>query len=122
MAEIVDNPVSTVENVEEAQEPRDIADLLLLDTYQGMTDEEIELVINFKAQTQCNNSMIEEMVENTFNASSIMVAKWQDRNNEVYEEYREHIAKAIARLDASYNLDFSEEIEAETVEELEAIS
>lgn len=122
MAETVDNPVSTVENVEEAQEPRSIDELLLLDTYQSMTDDEIELVINFQAQSRCNNSILEEMLANQQAAELINLAKWQDRSNEAYEEYREHIDKAIARLDASYNLDFNEEIEAEPVEELEAIS
>lgn len=31
-------------------EPRNINELLLLDTYQGMTDDEIELVIEYRAK------------------------------------------------------------------------
>lgn len=37
-----------IENEEETQRPRDINVLLELDTYQGMTDEEIDLLLEYK--------------------------------------------------------------------------
>ena len=37
------------EPIEEPRPPRDIHNLMGLETYQGMTDEEIELIINFRA-------------------------------------------------------------------------
>ena len=36
------------ETQEETQEPRNINVLLELDTYQGMTDEEIDILLNYK--------------------------------------------------------------------------
>lgn len=36
----------------EATSPRTIGELLALDTYQDMTDEEIDMVINFKIKTE----------------------------------------------------------------------
>lgn len=40
----------TIEETQEVVEPRDINVLLSLDTYQGMTDEEIDMVLNYKIQ------------------------------------------------------------------------
>ena len=36
----------------EATAPRTIGELLALNTYQGMTDEEIDMVMNFKIKTE----------------------------------------------------------------------
>lgn len=40
-------------------EPRDINKLLALDTYQGMTDEEINSIIEYKAERLYKNKEIE---------------------------------------------------------------
>jgi hypothetical protein len=46
----------TTENTNTA---RDLNTLLNLDTYQGMTDEEIELVINYKIESKVREQIIE---------------------------------------------------------------
>lgn len=38
----------TTETISETQEPRDINALLALDTYQGMTDAEIDMVLQYR--------------------------------------------------------------------------
>ena len=47
-----DEPIEELieEPIEEPQGPRDIRVLLSLETYQGMTDEEIELIIQWKQE------------------------------------------------------------------------
>lgn len=52
----------TTENV---STPRDLNTLINLDTYQGMTDEEIELVINYKVESKVHEQLIE--ASKTFN-------------------------------------------------------
>lgn len=46
----------TTENV---NTPRDLNTLINLDTYQGMTDEEIELIINYKIESKVRERIIE---------------------------------------------------------------
>ena len=45
---------TSVENIEQGIEnfPRDISTLLSLNTYQGMTDEEIDILLNYKIQRE----------------------------------------------------------------------
>lgn len=45
--------------IENANTTRDLNTLLNLDTYQGMTDEEIELVINYKIETKVRERIID---------------------------------------------------------------
>ena len=40
--------------VEETRPPRDIHHLMGLETYQGMTDEEIEIIINYRASLRAS--------------------------------------------------------------------
>lgn len=46
----------TTENTSTA---RDLNTLLNLDTYQGMTDEEIELILNYKIESRVREQIIE---------------------------------------------------------------
>ena len=44
---------------ENANQTRTLDELLVLNTYQGMTDEEIELIINYKIETKVREQIIE---------------------------------------------------------------
>lgn len=44
---------------ENANQTRTIDELLVLNTYQGMTDEEIERIINYKIETKVRERIIE---------------------------------------------------------------
>lgn len=45
--------------IENANQTRTLDELLVLNTYQGMTDEEIELIINYKIETKVREQIIE---------------------------------------------------------------
>ena len=53
----------------EANEPRDINVLLALDTYQGMTDAEIDLVLNYKINEAVNTQEMQAKIA-AFNQQS----------------------------------------------------
>ncbi len=53
----------------EANEPRDINVLLALDTYQGMTDAEIDLILNYKVNAAVNSQEMQAKVA-AFNQQS----------------------------------------------------
>lgn len=54
---------------------RELSELLALDTYQGMTDAEIELVIDFKVQQRVTDSINLADIENRSNALNELVAQ-----------------------------------------------
>lgn len=45
----------------EPESPRDINTLLSLDTYQGMTDEEIDILIEYKCEVAVSNKIAESI-------------------------------------------------------------
>ena len=45
--------------IENANQTRTLDELLVLNTYQGMTDEEIELIVNYKIETKVRERIIE---------------------------------------------------------------
>lgn len=51
------------ENENQAQEPRPLGTLLSLDTYQGMTDAEIEMIISYKITDALNAANLQAMAE-----------------------------------------------------------
>lgn len=54
---------------------RELSELLALDTYQGMTDAEIEIVIDFKVQQRVTDSINLADIENRSNALNELVAQ-----------------------------------------------
>lgn len=54
--------------------PRDINVLLGLNTYQGMTDEEIELIISYKANLLYNQTEATQKRANVASATAAMIA------------------------------------------------
>lgn len=54
---------------------RELSELLALGTYQGMTDAEIELVIDFKVQQRVTDSINLADIENRSNALNELVAQ-----------------------------------------------
>lgn len=122
VVESVENPDEKIEEAtEEATEPRKLGELLQIvakDGYSALTDEEIEMVIQHKAQRECNNAILEEMNATTQLALQLTIAQWEDNTQRVGEQYQALIDAAMARLDASYNLDFSEDVkEVEPIDE-----
>lgn len=59
----------------ESDSPRDLNTLVSLGTYQGMTDEEIELVIDFKVQQRVTDSINLADIENRSSALNELVAQ-----------------------------------------------
>ena len=51
------------ENENQVQEPRPLGTLLSLETYQGMTDEEIEMIISYKITDALNTANLQAMAE-----------------------------------------------------------
>ena len=47
-----EDDMTTEDEATTTTEPRSISELLLLTTYQGMTDEEIDMLIEFKVNTE----------------------------------------------------------------------
>lgn len=59
----------------EGDSPRDLNTLVSLGTYQGMTDEEIELVIDFKVQQRVTDSINLADIENRSSTLNELVAQ-----------------------------------------------
>jgi hypothetical protein len=51
------------ENENQAQEPRPLGTLLSLETYQGMTDAEIEMIISYKITDALNAANLQAMAQ-----------------------------------------------------------
>lgn len=58
--------------------PRNLDELLKLDTYQGMTDDEIRLVIAYKESRAMQSATIQQLKENADAAMEEFRAKWAD--------------------------------------------
>ena len=72
MDEIIQTDEPIEEPTEEPRPPRDIHHLMGLETYQGMTDEEIEIIINFRANLRAMGIAAEyQMSENALNQEMI---------------------------------------------------
>lgn len=77
------------DNIEVDAEPRDINTLLALDTYQGMTDEEIELIINYKVRQEI------------FSQEMLMKAAAQTEHmNAMAETNRQGCARALDMIES----------------------
>jgi hypothetical protein len=68
------------ENVQE-QEPRSINELLALDTYQGMTDVEIDSIIDYKVQLETTNAINLADISNRTQALNELVAQELENHN-----------------------------------------
>lgn len=68
------------ENVQE-QEPRPINELLALDTYQGMTDVEIDSIIDYKVQLETTNAINLADISNRTQALNELVAQELENHN-----------------------------------------
>ena len=81
--------MTTEDNIEvldteiiEPEPPRGIDDLLSLDTYQGMTDEEIDIVIDYKCKYAVADAMktsIAKVESDARNASDAIIGTMMDR-------------------------------------------
>ena len=76
------------EIIEQTEErpPRDIHHLIGLETYQGMTDEEIEIIINFRAQLlavgiAAESKAAELAIQNEKIAESMQLQREQANSN-----------------------------------------
>lgn len=85
------------------QEPRPIEVLTKLDTYQGMSDEEINMLINFKAQQQALDSVYLEQMEQ-FNAAMLIKAgMWADAATTAQTTLQTELEAAKIRLEHAKN-------------------
>ena len=73
------------ENENQVQEPRPLGTLLSLDTYQGMTDEEIHTIIRYKIQEALNAANLQAMSQE----SASRLDAWET-----------HCAETGAKIDA----------------------
>jgi predicted nucleotide-binding protein (sugar kinase/HSP70/actin superfamily) len=89
-----------IEPIVEDDSPRDINTLLSLDTYQGMSDTEIEMLFDFRVSMAMKNAEIELIQQN--NEAKMQHAK------ERYEKVRDEARKTQEQLFAM--LDTQEEI------------
>ena len=85
-----DEIIETNEEIQEPEpQPRDIHHLIGLDTYQGMTDAEIEIIINFRANI----------------IASAMVAEYSDATViEQHERYVDMAKQAKEQAQANFEL------------------
>lgn len=72
------------------EQPRDLDTLLKSTTYQGMTDEEIQRIIDFTADMNYKKGYAEARIENE-----------EDRMKLIQEHYKEQAAKAEAAFNAA---------------------
>lgn len=70
----------TTEDVQ-SQEPRTINELLSLGTYQGMTDAEIDLIIDYKVQLETTNAINLADISNRTQALNELVAQELENHN-----------------------------------------
>jgi hypothetical protein len=62
-------------------EPRSINELLALDTYQGMTDAEIDLIIDYKVKLETTNAINLADISNRTQALNELVAQELENHN-----------------------------------------
>lgn len=76
--------------------PRDINELLSLGTYQGMTDEEIEIVLNYKVQ----QAMIQEDIstKNALEAQKLnaLISRWEQDSQTSYDMLESILNRNVA--------------------------
>ena len=65
----------------QTQEPRSINELLSLGTYQGMTDEEIDSIIDYKVQLETTNEINLADISNRTQALNELVAQELENHN-----------------------------------------
>lgn len=75
----------TTENENQVHAPRPLGTLLSLETYQGMTDAEIEMIISYKITDALNTANLQSMAQES--ASRI-------------DAWNAHCAESSAKIDA----------------------
>lgn len=73
--------------------PRDINVLLALDTYQGMTDEEIDMIIDYKVEVGVKSEVSRECINAQIDACNSLIAISAEAKNIAYEK----LSKALNR-------------------------
>lgn len=95
----------TLADIEEPGEagtgPRPLDELLALTTYQGMSDEEIELLIQYRSQVYADQSASQEYEEAMDALQSTVLASLADANEHNRIAYKDEVIQAQRRLDAS---------------------
>lgn len=85
---------------EETTEPRQLSELLLLD-YSDMTEEEINIVIEWRAQIKARDSIYQERLEQDAAMYAVLLAKLDEKASEARAAHDELALQAAARLDAA---------------------
>lgn len=80
--------------------PRDINVLLGLGTYQGMTDEEIDLIINYKANLLYESTEATQKRANIENATSTMITDNHAAAQQAVSMIESMLDRAFATLPA----------------------
>ena len=82
----------TTDNIVEIK--RDINVLLSLDTYQGMTDEEIQSIIDYKVERAVRERDSSELVKVVTETSKALVNESKKRYEDGMKNYNEILEKA----------------------------
>lgn len=83
--------------------PRDLNVLLGLD-YSDMTSEEIELVVNFRAEVRARDAAFLEEHEQRLAYMATVTAKWVEAADSAKAEFDRQVQAASDRLDKSFEL------------------
>lgn len=76
--------------------PRSIDALLALNTYQGMTDEEIELIINYRAQQIVVQEQITEKNALETQKLSALISRWEQDSQTSYDMLESILNRNVA--------------------------
>lgn len=91
---------------EEPEKPRDLSELLTLDTYQGMTDEEIEIVIEHKCRIYLTSQIAKTQIDAT-NKAALEYGQAIQETNDLLERSRKLLEDSIIMMRKS-NPDIAE--------------
>ena len=95
--------------MDETQEPRPLEKLLTLD-YEEMTSEEIEMVIEWRAQCKANETEYQERMAQQQQALLVTVAAFKDAANAAATQLADLETQAMKRLDEACKMGSVEQI------------
>lgn len=91
---------------EEPEKPRDLSELLMLETYQGMTDEEIELIIEHRCRMYLGTQIAKTQIDAT-NKAALEYGQAIQETNDLLERSRKLLEDSIIMMRKS-NPDIAE--------------
>ena len=77
-------------------EPRDLDALLKLDTYQGMSDEEIEIVIEWRCQEYARTAEFKQNVNTSLERTALLAESYRERAEHAKTVLDALVAKALS--------------------------